>query len=65
MSWFLWIVGWILFLFGVLGVLTAPLIYQAFVAPVIVIGALWIGFGGVIESVNRVRVALVKLERSG
>ena len=58
MGWFLWIVGWLMFLAGTVGVLVMPLMYQPLVAPVMVIGALWIGFGAVIERLDMVRKAL-------
>lgn len=55
MGWFLWIAGWLLFLLGLFGVLAAPLLYQAYVGPIVVIGAIWIGAGAIIERVDMVR----------
>ena len=58
MGWFLWIAGWLLFLLGLFGVLVAPLLYQAYAGPILVIGALWIGFGAIVERLDMVRNAM-------
>ena len=58
MGWFLFGMGWLLLIGGGLMFLTLPLLYQAYVAPVMLIGAIWIGFGGVVERLDMLRRAL-------
>ena len=58
MSVLLFVLGFLALAVGGLGLLGAPLIYQAYVAPILLIGALWVGFGAVVERLDMVRRAI-------
>jgi hypothetical protein len=58
MSWFLFLVGWLALGVGAVMFFALPLMYQPYAAPVLVIGALWIGFAGVVERLDMIRRTL-------